>query len=124
VDDWRFLKLFIYLTDVDEGGGPHCYVRTSHTSAFGWTAKAYTQAELEGRFGADKVTTVTGPKGTTFMADTLGVHRGVAPVTRPRLILQVQYSLLPVFAFLYQPLTGAGSPEAAYSNRLILHQTQ
>ena len=24
-DDWRFLKIFIYLTDVDEGAGPHVY---------------------------------------------------------------------------------------------------
>lgn len=120
VDDWRFLKLFVYLTDVDEGSGPHCYVRTSQASAFGWTAKAYSQAELEDRFGADKLTTVVGPRGTTFIADTLGVHRGTAPVERPRLILQAQYSLLPVFAFLYAPEDGTGPEGAAYCNRLML----
>ncbi|MDB5445601.1 MAG: hypothetical protein JWQ97_918, partial [Phenylobacterium sp.] len=41
VDDWRFLKLFVYLTDVCEDSGPHCYVRTSHRSAFGWRSRDY-----------------------------------------------------------------------------------
>src|SRR5690606_27847349 len=99
VDDWRFLKLFVYLTDVDEDSGPHAYVRGSHTIAFGWTSKAYSQAEIERRFGADSLTTITGAKGASFMADTLGVHRGGRPALRPRLMLQVQYSLLPIFAF-------------------------
>ena len=29
-DDWRFLKLFVYLTDVDAGSGPHEFVAGSH----------------------------------------------------------------------------------------------
>jgi len=32
VDDWRFLKLFIYLTDVNDKNGPHIYVTHSSTS--------------------------------------------------------------------------------------------
>src|SRR5690606_8644383 len=32
VDDWRFIKLFVYLTDVDAGAGPHVYVPGSHCS--------------------------------------------------------------------------------------------
>lgn len=30
MDHLKFLKFFIYLTDVDEHNGPHCYVRKSH----------------------------------------------------------------------------------------------
>ena len=30
----RFLKFFIYLDDVDENGGPFCYVEGSHTKKF------------------------------------------------------------------------------------------
>lgn len=105
VDDWRFLKLFIYLTDVDEGSGAHVYVRGSHLSGFRLKSDVYTDASLEARYGEGAATAVVGRPGTTFMADTLGVHRGGRPVTRPRLILQVQYSLLPVFAFLYEPLS-------------------
>lgn len=120
LDDWRFLKLFVYLTDVDEGGGPHCYVRGSHTTGFGWRAKHYRRIDLERRFGQDRLSLVVGPRGTTFMADTLGIHCGVAPAVRPRLILQVQYSLLPVFAFRYARPTREGPAAAAYCNRLIL----
>jgi len=122
VDDWRFLKLFIYLSNVDAGSGPHAFVRGSHATAFGLIAKTYTQLEIERRFGGHKIATVTGPMGTAFMADTLGVHRGERPTTSPRLILQVQYSLLPVFAFLYRPIACEGLTVDAYCNRLLLRQ--
>ena len=86
-------------------------------------AKAYSQDELERRFGRDKMTTVVGPRGTTFIADTLGVHRGVSPIARPRLILQVQYSLLPVFAFLYERFEARTKDRSLageqYCNRLV-----
>lgn len=122
VDDWRFLKLFIYLSDVDAGSGPHVFVRGSHATAFGLIAKTYTRPEIEKRFGGHKIATVTGPMGTAFMADTLGVHRGERPTTSPRLILQVQYSLLPVFAFLYRPIECETPTVDAYCNRLLLRQ--
>lgn len=120
VDDWRFLKLFIYLTDVDEGAGPHCYVRTSHRTAFGIVDGGYKRADLRARFGADNLRTITGPSGTTFLADTIGVHCGEPPTRRARLLLQVQYSVLPVYAFQYAPVSVAASPVDAYSNRLLL----
>lgn len=121
VDDWRFLKLFIYLSDVDAGSGPHSFVRRSHDTAFGLTTRAYTQLEIETRFGGHKIAIVTGPMGTTFMADTLGVHCGGRPTTGPRLMLQVQYSLLPVFAFRYDPVESEAMVDA-YCNRLLLRQ--
>jgi hypothetical protein len=120
LDDWRFLKLFIYLTDVDSASGPHTFVKSSHRSAFGLKAKAYEQAELETRFGAEAITAVTGPRGTSFLADTLGIHRGTSPVDRPRLIFQVQYSLLPIFAFTDDPVERAGVGFDAYCNRLLV----
>lgn len=122
VDDWRFVKLFVYLTDVDERSGPHAYVRTSHKTSFGMKAKAYTLGDIERRFGAQSLDTVLGPAGTTFMADTQGVHCGVVPVDRPRLILQAQYSLLPVFAFLYDPVERDELSEDAYVNRLVVRR--
>lgn len=124
VDDWRFLKLFVYLSDVDEGSGPHSYVRTSHNTGFDLKAKAYDHSEVERRFGAENIVTVTGPPGTTFMADTLGVHRGGRPTTRPRLMLQVQYSLLPVFAFDYAPLERTSPVGDPYCNRLLFRSSR
>src|SRR5690606_13181649 len=32
VDDWKFVKLFVYLTDVGPDNGPHVFVKGSHCS--------------------------------------------------------------------------------------------
>jgi hypothetical protein len=120
VDDWRFLKLFIYLTDVTDASGPHGYVRTSHRSTFGFRERRYQIAEVGAQFGLDKLRTITGPAGTTFIADTLGVHRGGVPTGTARLMLQAQYSLLPVYAFAYEPLHIGAASIDAYSNRLMV----
>lgn len=121
VDDWRFLKLFIYLTDVEADCGPHIYVRGSHRRRFGFFARAYGLDEIAARFGADSLITVAGPAGSTFIADTVGVHRGSPPTGRPRLILQAQYSILPVFALAYAPLErGVARDVDPYCNRLLL----
>lgn len=121
VDDWRFLKLFIYLSDVDEDCGPHVYVRGSHRRRFGFSARSYGLEEIAARFGAESLTTVTGPAGSVFIADTVGVHCGSPPTGRPRLMLQAQYSILPVFAFTYAPLERGGARDVdPYCNRLLL----
>jgi hypothetical protein len=75
----------------------------------------------EKRFGRNAIQTITGPAGTSFVADTYGVHRGAVPSLKPRLILQAGYSLLPIFAFLYRPILVEWRPPVdAYVNRLLL----
>lgn len=124
IDDWRFLKLFVYLTDVDEDCGPHCYVHGSHRQAFLWKARDYPPDEVEAAFGRHRMETITGPRGATFIADTLGVHRGGTVRRSPRLILQAQYSILPVFAFRYAPASFAAAAALdAYVNRLLVAPT-
>ncbi|MFH5927579.1 phytanoyl-CoA dioxygenase family protein [Roseomonas xinghualingensis] len=120
-DDWRFIKFFVYLTDVDLDSGPHIFVSKSHKTAGRLRERPYPLDEIEGQYGKDSVMTIMGPAGTCFAADTYGIHRGAVPSKRPRLILQAQYSLLPVFSFHYDPI--AVSPESgvdAYINRLLL----
>lgn len=122
-DDWRFLKLFVYLTDVDAGGGPHEFVAGSHRTAGRILERPYTMEEIESRHGRESVRTITGPRGTNFFADTYGIHRGAVPTTGARLILQLQYSLLPVFAFLYRPVPVAAVPDLGidrYVSRLLV----
>jgi hypothetical protein len=120
-DDWRFLKLFVYLTDVDEESGPHMYVVGSHRRAAPLRARSYTREEIERRYGREGIRIVTGRRGTVFAADTYGIHQGAPPRSGPRLILQVQYSLLPIFAFLYRPVpTALPHPFDPYVNRLLL----
>lgn len=120
-DDWRFVKLFVYLTDVDENSGPHVYVQGSHRTDVERRARAYDLTSIQKTYGADAVTTVTGPRGTAFMADTAGIHMGKPPSDRPRLMLIAQYSLLPVFAFNYHPLAMQPRPDVdPYVNRLLI----
>ncbi len=120
-DDWRFVKLFVYLTNVDHDSGPHVYVRGSHRRARGIRARAYTLGKIEAQYGRASVTPVIGKIGTAFMADTGGIHMGMPPRTRPRLLLAAQYSLLPVYAFRYAPLALVPKPAIdPYVNRLII----
>ena len=84
-DDWRFLKLFVYLSDVDAGSGPHVYVPRSHRTMGQVRARPYAQSEIERRYGKDGARTVLGPQGTAFMADTYGIHAGMVPARTPRM---------------------------------------
>ena len=119
-DDWRFVKLFVYLTDVDERSGPHVYVKGSHKTSRSARAHSYDRNKIEARYGAASVTPVTGTSGTSFIADTSGIHMGMPPKERPRLMLAAQYSLLPVFAFNYHPVPlKTGAHLDPYVNRLL-----
>ena len=120
-EDWRFVKLFIYLTDVDADSGPHSFVRTSHKSSGTLRARSFSSAEVEKRYGTAKVVQIEGPRGTSFITDAHGIHRGMPPSRRPRLMLQAQYSLLPCFARQYQPVAVTNHPAVdPYVNRLML----
>jgi len=120
-DDWKFVKFFVYLTDVDAGSGPHTYVMHSFRTAGRIRARAYSRQEIDSRYGKDAVYTVTGPRGMAFMADTYGIHAGTTPTHTPRLMLQAQYSLLPIFAFNYSPAVLQGTDRlAGYVNRLLI----
>lgn len=120
-DEWRFLKMFVYLTDVDDGAGPHIFVTGSHKTSGRLRGKAYSERQVEARFGKQNVQTILGARGTTFVADTIGIHAGMPPQRAPRLLLQIQYSILPNFALQYRPVA---DPDCRgldpYVNRLIL----
>jgi hypothetical protein len=122
-DDWRFIKVFMYLTDVDEGSGPHVYVRGTHLEPCGLRLKDYADEEILQAYGSERLISVTGPAGTAFTVNTHGIHKGTLPSERPRLLLQIQYSLLPVYLYQYRPIhnerAGAVDP---YVNRLFLRE--
>lgn len=93
LDDYRFVKIFFYLTDVDEKSGPHVYVRGSHrgkTLRERYPMRRFTDAEVAARYGS-RQTTMVGPAGTGFFADTYGIHKGEPPIDRDRLILEMQF---------------------------------
>lgn len=120
-DDWRFIKVFAYLTDVDEGAGPHVYVSGSHRERCSVRLTPYADEEVAARYGQQKMVSVTGPAGTLFAVDTHGVHKGLLPSSTPRLLLQIQYSLLPVYMYSYAPTAGLQTDRIdRYINRLLL----
>ncbi|MDB5362918.1 MAG: hypothetical protein JWO51_4215 [Rhodospirillales bacterium] len=94
-DTPRFIKLFIYLTDVDNLSGAHVFVRGSQRSEKVNVTRYIDEDEIDAAFGRNAQTTMCGPTGTCFLEDTYGIHRAGLPIERPRLILSAQYNIWP-----------------------------
>ncbi|MCI4665747.1 MAG: phytanoyl-CoA dioxygenase family protein [Neomegalonema sp.] len=97
--DWiKWLKAFVYLTDVDEQSGPHVYVKGSHRDyqdRFGEEPKfssRLSDEEMEKVFGADRICAVTGKRGTLILGDTSAFHRGAPVLQGHRLMMQLEWS--------------------------------
>ncbi|WP_192180359.1 hypothetical protein [Mesorhizobium amorphae] len=99
LDDWRMLKFFFYLVPVDEGTGPHVYVRGSHnrralkhqlTLLVGHPAQEVLEV-----YGEQSPVTLTGEAGLGFVEDPFGFHMGTVPTHRPRLMMEVGFGVSP-----------------------------
>ncbi len=120
-EDWRYLKVLVYLTDVDHDAGPHVYLHGSHLSQAPVRLRFYSDDEIAANYGAGRLLTATGTRGFCFAVDTAGIHKGTAPHLLPRLMLQIQYSLLPSYAYQYAPEEYDGALQLdPYVNRLIV----
>ncbi len=96
VDDYRFIKFFFYLTDVDENGGPHIIVKGTHNKkrfAHQLIMQRYSDQEIIDDYGSAKVVTLCGLAGYGFIEDTLCFHKGYPPNHQDRLIIQVEFGL-------------------------------
>lgn len=112
-DDFRFFTLFVYLTDVEgEGDGPNQVVaRTNSAAGMQETMnggrifnEAVRQSLMTGypqptdqveKFLGPAIRSTLGPRGTTFIADTRALHRGLMPRDRARLIFWARFGLGP-----------------------------
>lgn len=119
LDDYRFFKFFIYLTDVDEEAGPHVYVPTTHRQDTLVLARREsgdpelfdkwmgtlrkTDQDVMNVFGIDPVR-IVGEAGTNFVAATRGIHKGLLPKSKDRLICQVAYGVTPQRVADYLPV--------------------
>lgn len=120
-EDWRYLKVLIYLTDVGPNDGPHAYVRGTHKTRATMRLRVQSDNEIHEQYGSERVIVATGERGFGFAVDTAGVHKGSRPLDRPRLMLQIQYSLFRSYAYVYEPQPYKGWPPFdRYINRLIL----
>lgn len=99
IDDFRFFKIFFYITDVEPGDGAHVCVVGSQAQppirkpGDRWNIRRYTDEEITSEYPANRVVEICAPAGTGFAEDTLCIHKGLTPTRTPRLLLQVQYAL-------------------------------
>lgn len=122
LDDYKFLKIFFYLTDVDENSGPHIFVKKSHKINKLLDLRRFSDDEVEKEFGTNNILTLIEPKGSCFIEDTYGVHKGQLPLKDNRLLLQIQYSYLPLHVENYTPKKSAHFENMKYDkyiNRLL-----
>ncbi|MEU2424159.1 phytanoyl-CoA dioxygenase family protein [Streptomyces sp. NPDC007851] len=95
----RFLKFFVYLTDVPTvAEGPFCFVAGSHRrKPRRWRGHPLTWSpqEITGFYGDAAIRVLTGRTGDLVVADTRGFHRGVKPWSRSRTMLKVSTGLRP-----------------------------
>jgi hypothetical protein len=92
-DSIRFLKFFLYCTDVGPESGPHVFVKGSQREPALLARRRLTDAEVEQAFGSERILTLTGAAGDAFIEDTYGVHKGQLPTSGRRLLIQVRYSV-------------------------------
>lgn len=90
----QFVKLFVYLTDVDADSGPHTLIRGTHRRRPGplWADGRHTDEACAEAGILDDEVNITGPEGTVFLVDTSALHKGANPNSNPRLMAQVQYT--------------------------------
>jgi len=89
LDALKWLKVFIYLTDVTDQNGPHVYVKKTHKLNKFLSFRRIWDDEIVSS-GLEEVH-IKGLKGTVIVADSFGLHKGLAPKEGHRAILQVTY---------------------------------
>jgi len=89
-----FVKVFVYLTDVGLGSGPHTLVRGTHRSRPDnlWADGRHPDEAIAKAGLANNEVRITGKAGTVFLVDTSCLHKGAHPETESRLMAQVQYT--------------------------------
>jgi ectoine hydroxylase-related dioxygenase (phytanoyl-CoA dioxygenase family) len=98
LDRPKWLKFFIYLTDVDENNGPHQFIKGTHRTAGipkQLLKKGYsrlTDEEIYTYFGEKDIMRFIAEKGTIIAEDTRGLHKASKVLNKDRLILQIQFS--------------------------------
>lgn len=137
--DFKWLKLFVYLTDVDAEAGPHVMMKGTHDPALlprrmselerrdpemaKREREAFaTQARLsdprvERMFGVENKVSLEGKAGEAFLVDTAAYHKGELPRTQDRLVFQALYTMLPTIKDQVRPvdLPGAHGRYAAHA---------
>jgi hypothetical protein len=97
LDDYRCLRFFFYLTEVDFSSGPHCCVQGSHErkkmSHLFSPSRRCSERDILDFYGTENVITICGEPGFGFVEDTFCFHKAAIPCEKDRLVLMIQFTL-------------------------------
>jgi ectoine hydroxylase-related dioxygenase (phytanoyl-CoA dioxygenase family) len=90
-DFTKFLKLYIYLSDVDENSGPHVFVPGTHKlKKFKHKLhRPYSDNDIHNSYS--EVKSFLGNKGASFFVDSYGLHKGETVKKNNRIMLNIHY---------------------------------
>jgi hypothetical protein len=97
MDHNKWIKIFIYLTDVTPETGPHCYIETTHKAGAKpaeLLKRGYVRIpdkDLRRYYDDSKFKEVCGPVGTIIAGDTAAFHKGKPATGGDRLVLEFEY---------------------------------
>jgi hypothetical protein len=134
--DFRFLKFFIALTDVNPGNGPHTFGIKTHEENLTYPTtkdgfhepgfRIYSNGLLDGNvtdewvnknLGKDRIKEFFCPRGTLIIENTSGLHKGGDCLSGTREMLAFTYAVSNVTNPLTQP-TLDYSPEYGHNSHL------
>ncbi len=98
-DGPRFLKFFIYLSDVNADSGAHAYIQGSHGHVKPRSfqlSRRYERDDLLRHYGAENEIVFAAPAGTILAEDTAGFHKGMDLKKGYRLLMQMEYAMLDI----------------------------
>ncbi len=126
----KFLKVFVYLTDVGLDQGPHCYIEGSHLDELHRKGPGLSDrvadSDIEKYYEPSRLKTVTGPAGMVLFGDTSCVHKGEPVKAGYRVMLQLEYAsslyLSPVKPF--NDMSESHVSMLPYANSVIKQMTR
>tara|TARA_B100000780_G_C21096215_1_gene442112 strand:- start:739 stop:1710 length:972 start_codon:yes stop_codon:yes gene_type:complete len=90
-DFTKFVKLYIYLNDVNYDNGPHIFIPETHKfkKQNNKLCRLYSDINIENNYAKSKI--FTGNAGSMFFVDSFGIHKGIPPSKSHRLMLNVHF---------------------------------
>ena len=94
VDDFKFLKLFFYLSDVGKHDGPHFFIKKDGPKKINeYLNRRINEKIIQSEY-KDRIICLTGAVGTGFIEDTTNYHKGSNPkYNNSRGVLQIIYGV-------------------------------
>jgi hypothetical protein len=98
MDSLKWLKFFIYITDVNRNNGPHTFVEGSHKlNSLPYSIRSLGYSRIDDnlvidKFGNKNLVEFDKSAGTLIVEDTKGLHKGKNIEKGDRLILQLEFT--------------------------------